>query len=211
MIIVQLLKMADEDKVKQTVNVDDNTDAPVMSKEQTYDANKANLTKFSGFFITLNSNRKWANDSEETKCFKEAVNTAFNDPSKFVKFKDASHKWSAKYIIDANTEISFERGDPTKPTKNQIHAHVILKIKHRSNLQIDAHALKIAITERCPALNGSFYINNRYFNSPEVNLRNYIQKQTELTNQARERKHIANHADARYIAVKAEPPPMKEQ
>lgn len=203
--------MADDSKPQQSVQVNDNTDAPVMQKEQIYDANKANLTKFSGFFITLNSNRKWANDSEETKCFKQAVNSVMNDPSAFVKFKDANHKWSARYIIDADTEISFERGDPTVPTKNQIHAHVILKIKHRSNLQIDAHALKVAITERCPALNGSFYINNRYFNSPEVNLRNYIEKQSALTKEAREQKHAQKHPDNRYVAVKAPPPQLNQE
>jgi hypothetical protein len=177
-----------------------------MTKEDIYKQNKANLIKFSGFFITLNTNRKWANEADETKCFKEAVNAAFNDPSSFIRFKDPAHKWSAKYIIDAQTEISFERGDPSKPTKNQVHAHVILKIQHRTNVQIDAHALKVAIADKCPALGGSFYVNNRYFNSPEVNLRNYIQKQTELTNKAREQKHAAKHPDNRYVAVKADPP-----
>lgn len=201
--------MAD-DRVKQTVNIDDNLDAPVMQKEQIYDANKANLTKFSGFFLTLNTNRKWANDSAETKCFKDAVNAVMNNPASFIKFKDPNHKWSGKYIIDANTEISFERGDPSKPTKNQVHAHVILKIKHHSNLQIDAHALKVAICDLCPHLSGSFYVNNRYFNSPEVNLLNYIQKQTQLTNQAREQRHFEKSIDNKYVAVKADPPEMKQ-
>lgn len=191
--------------IETNTKVVDNTAAPITAKEKVFEDNKKNLVKQSNWFLTLNSNKRLEGDSPEAEQWMHSVQLAMDNPQNWIKFMIPEDKWDAKSIISADVEISHEIGGKY----HQLHSHCIIKIKHRSSIQVDRHKLKVAILEHCP-FNGA-YVDSKLFYDPTISLQNYIRKQQEQAREYREALAKGKEKDPEGVQIVNEPPPVTDQ
>jgi hypothetical protein len=166
--------------IKTTARVEDNTAAPVMSKAETFEANKKNLVKQSNWFLVANSNKRITGDSPEGERWMNAVQYAMDNPGEWIRFMKEGDAWDAKSVVSCDVEISHEIGGKY----NQLHSHMIIKIQHRSSIQVDRHKLKVCLMEQT-GFNG-LYVDSKLFYDPTITLQAYIRKQADQAKEARE-------------------------
>lgn len=114
----------------------------------------SNKVKQSGFLLTVNSQLKGvrpmdATDQKYRPLLTQAINAVLDDLGPYIKHRqDGEGRWG-KYAFDETKNslvdgiehsIHFEIG----PRTGALHAHVPIKVTHRSNLQLDGQ--KIART-----------------------------------------------------------------
>lgn len=112
---------------------------PRISTSRSYKGTRGADRK-SDFHITVSSNKK-PSSIYDAEALKEAMflaaDAVFNSPEslrRIVRFNIPHHDFDSKYIQDISTEIAPEIG--THPKGGRAHVHILLNIRHRSNLTI---------------------------------------------------------------------------
>lgn len=139
--------------------------------------------KTSSFMITFNPNIscKKVPDQVVRERIKSTIQTVFSNKSlaKLVKFKDYKHSFTKKYIKGVNMEYALEKGSKCGFT----HAHILLKITHRSSVQLKIRELKEEIRYQMnfPSMGldeeRKFYLNVRFVRDNNASVRYYLEKE----------------------------------
>lgn len=106
----------------------------------------------STYFILLNSNESPKNETqiESGKAYMtEIVKYMGDNMESIVQFRDASHEYSSKYINDIKIKFSLEQSKGRKRKdgtysdySGQVHAHILVIIKHKSNIKLSYSELQ---------------------------------------------------------------------
>jgi hypothetical protein len=127
----------------------------------------------SNFFLTINTNQQYKKDDpniqNDIEVFETSIKSVLSKIDDYVTFTEGM--WSDDYIKDVEIDYVIEMG--TK--KNQIHAHIMLKIKHSARIQLDTKKIKSKICSDLGLKN--VYINNRLMKKDSsTNVLDYIHK-----------------------------------
>lgn len=99
-------------------------------------------TKRSNWFFTLSTNKRYKDDDEaienDEACLEEAILEVLENIGNFITVQVAEHSWSSQYIHDVTTDYVIERG----PTTGALHAHILIKVEHTSNIKLDYGKIK---------------------------------------------------------------------
>ena len=125
---------------------------------------------FSGWHIMINSNRYLSD--VETEDFKEGVTHILDNINQFLKFKEEGAKFNRKWIVEANTEAAFERGSH----RNQIHVHALVRIRHKTKLQLDYSKINDYLKSEVESLSNGFKLRIYRFSNPDIILQQYLNK-----------------------------------
>jgi hypothetical protein len=109
---------------------------------------------YSGYFITINTNRKARDEDHETHVSQRL------DRTLQVFFSDADYiaaasnfNWSqdkhrlSEYLDFDNTKTEWQVEVGTNKYGSRVHAHVIAQFHHQSNFWLDTHKLNATLTE----------------------------------------------------------------
>jgi hypothetical protein len=99
-------------------------------------------TKRSNWFFTLSTNKRYKDDDEaienDEACLEEAIVEVLENIGDFMTVQVADHSWSNKHIHDVTTDYVIERG----PTTKALHAHILIKVEHTSNIKLEYGKIK---------------------------------------------------------------------
>lgn len=152
-------------------------DNPVQKK-----TGKTTKYKRSNFHVTVNTNKRYAPNSEELKTQSINLKKAAKKMTKskrignFIQVMNPKHIYSEKYVRNIKTLGAVERGSKY----NQLHLHLGVSIKHRSQVRMNIPELRKWFTEKMGGTN--VHVNVRGFpgrRNPLDILKNYINKNTE--------------------------------
>ena len=126
----------------------------------------------SNFLLTINTNQQYKTNDQHLKndieFFENTIKNILNNIDQYINIGD---KWDDDFIKDVDVDYIIERG--TK--KGQIHAHILIKIKHLSKIQLDYKKIKTKIQKDLGL--PSIYLNNRLIkNSGSDNIVDYLNK-----------------------------------
>ena len=135
--------------------------------------------KHSGWSITINTNIKPKTDEESYalgKQLSQAVRKLLSHEGlqQIVRFKEEGHEYNSQYIADIKSKFAIELG--RNKYGGRIHTHIMLKIKHRSNIALDYRRAKELIIEYMdnPAIRNIML--NAKLTRNTLNLEEYIEK-----------------------------------
>lgn len=103
--------------------------------------NKKKRERQSNYHILINTNKRPSTDADAEKmvnALEKAVDTVFKDPrslERMIRFNIPRQHFDERYIQD----ISVTHGPEVGSLQGRVHTHVILKIKHTSNITV-AHS-----------------------------------------------------------------------
>jgi hypothetical protein len=119
---------------------------------------RAAKVKRSAFFLTISTNQRYAEDDpnieNDEAVFEESIQSVLQDMGKYIRFRADGHSWTSGKIQSVEVDYTVERG-----RTNQIHTHILIKIKHDSNIQLDYGAIKKKICDDLGLDN--LYVNNK--------------------------------------------------
>jgi hypothetical protein len=118
---------------------------------------KAPKIKRSAFFLTISTNQRYAVDDpnieNDEEVFEDSIKGVLENLGKYVRFRADGHSWTSGKIQSVEVDYTVERGKT-----NQIHTHILIKIKHDSNIQLNYGAIKEKIC-------GDLGLDNVYMNN----------------------------------------------
>jgi hypothetical protein len=137
-------------------------------------------TRYSVYMITINTNKRYGNSgqrlSDATAKLEKAANsflTKFED-GRFVSFyQDEEAKWDSKWIKSVRTRAAIEKGD----NANQLHLHMMIKIKHKTRVQLKYKPIKDFFVKKLGIGNIYMFV-NRYKKDTKIEdvLNKYLKK-----------------------------------
>lgn len=106
----------------------------------------------STYFILLNSNESPKNETqvESGRAYMTEIVQYLGDNMKdVIEFRDSSHEYSSEYVQDINIKFSLEQSRGRKKKDGtysdyagQVHAHILVTIRHKSNIKISYAGLQ---------------------------------------------------------------------
>jgi hypothetical protein len=107
---------------------------------------KKEKLKYSHWFITLSTNQRYKEDDpnkeSDSEIFEEVIQDILQNVPKYVKMPEGE-TWSKEKIEEVDCDFTIEWGSTT----NALHCHALVKIKHRSRLQLDYASIKEKVKE----------------------------------------------------------------
>jgi hypothetical protein len=97
----------------------------------------------SNFFITLNLNQQYhkdehkANIDNDMEVFDDLINEMLKNIDQYIKLPDGVH-YNDDTVKDVSADYVIEVGN----IKKQVHAHIMLKFKHFTKIQLDYLKIK---------------------------------------------------------------------
>jgi len=133
--------------------------------------------KHSNFFLTINTNQRFRirdeRDVQEVQefanRFKDTLTHIFDNIQQYLKVPEDS-EWNRKYFENINVESAVERS----PDTDTVHAHILIKVDHRTKVQLDYDAIKNYILEQMGLPN--IHLFNRVYFDTHATLEDYIFK-----------------------------------
>lgn len=126
--------------------------------------------KISRFFVTINTQQT---STKYREGLAKAWTYVFDHLIQFLKFREGHEQKISKKEGQSELEIG--------PDQKRIHLHSIVKIYHRSNLQLD-RAKIVKYIEESIQLEG-IYFNIKFIRDPDATLQFYIRKQYAVANE----------------------------
>jgi hypothetical protein len=118
---------------------------------------KAPKVKRSAFFLTISTNQRYAKDDpnieNDEEVFEDSIKDILENLGQYLRFRADGHSWASGQIHSVEVDYTVERG-----RTNQIHTHILIKIKHNSNIQLDYGLIKAKIC-------GDLGLENVYMNN----------------------------------------------
>jgi hypothetical protein len=104
-----------------------------------------NPERHSGYLITISTNVRPKNDREAEEvsdCLRDTLEELLEAEGlrEVIDFRKRGHKFTSDFVDDVNSEFVIEIG--RMPRGRRVHAHVLIMIKHRSNLRLDYTKLR---------------------------------------------------------------------
>lgn len=138
---------------------------------------KSEKTKTSTFLITINSNvTRSSNKKYElvNRRFDKLIETMLEEDKfpYFIKFNKVEPDYSKIKEVESSFVVV-----PEGPIRKMLHAHIMTKITHNSNIQIDPAKIRTYITKHLKSLEvGDIHVNIKYIRNTQVNLEKYLTK-----------------------------------
>lgn len=106
-------------------------------------------SKYSCFLVTINTNQRYKADDQymesDSEFFENIVRTEILEKlPDYVNVMQEGHSWSNDHIDGVDVDYILERGEKY----NALHAHILIKIKHRSKVQLNYKTMKQRVVER---------------------------------------------------------------
>lgn len=149
----------------------------VKGKQQIIDkVEKNQKTKSSNFFLTINTNQQYGKDAENLQndldVFEDSVKEVLNNIDQYITLP-AGVLFNEETIKDVDVEYVIEVGGK----KHQIHTHIIIRIDHYTNVQLDYNSIKQKIKNDLGLDN--LYVNNKLIrNRGFKDITEYLNKYT---------------------------------
>lgn len=106
---------------------------------------KQAVPKKSNFLITINTNKSYKKDDphleSDSVFFEEKVKEMLNNLPNFLRFPEGD--WTENKIKDVDVDYVVEHGN----AKGMLHGHVLIKVQHFSNLQVNFTKVKEYLRE----------------------------------------------------------------
>ena len=97
--------------------------------------------KQTNFLLTINTNQQYKEDDKnldnDIEIFDHTINNLLSNINDYIKLPE-NDKWDNNKIKDVNIDYTVEKG----LKKNEIHVHIMLKIKHFTKIQLDYDKIK---------------------------------------------------------------------
>jgi hypothetical protein len=131
--------------------------------------------KTSNFFLTINTNQQYQQDDpnlqNDIAVFEECIKNILSNINNYVNISEGI--WDDEHVNDVDIDYVIELG----PVKKHIHAHIMIKIKHRTKLMLDLQKIKSKILSDLGLKN--IYMNNKLMKKDSsTNVLDYIHKYT---------------------------------
>ena len=144
----------------------------------------------SQFFILMNSNERTHNKIERESSreyMKSIIRYMGENVWQFIDFKDSSHIFDTTHVKSVNIKFALEAGKGRKKKdgtysdySGQVHAHVLMTIKHVSNIQLNNQKLNDLLQ---PLFN-EYYTHDGFVNGkwiPSSKIQDYMTKSSEFS------------------------------
>lgn len=139
--------------------------------------NKKPRLHHSNYYITINTNQRFLGTEEEYEPFIEKFQNTIDKVlmsdsglRQIIKFKDNEASFTTQFIDSINPEGVVEKS----PNNNTIHAHILLKINHRTLITLDYDKIKKEIQEDMGLKN--VYLHVKLYRNPTDQLEDYLKK-----------------------------------
>jgi hypothetical protein len=131
--------------------------------------------KTSNFFLTINTNQQYKendpNLQNDIAVFEECIKNILSNINEYVNISEGI--WDDEHINDVDIDYVIELGT----IKRHIHAHIMIKIKHRAKLMLDYKKIKSKVLQTLGLKN--IYVNNKLMKKDSsTNVLDYINKFT---------------------------------
>lgn len=147
-----------------------------------------NPERNSGYLITVSTNIRPKNDAEAeevSECLRETLEELLEAEGlrEVIDFRKRGHRFTSDFVDDVNSEFVIEIG--RMPRGRRVHAHVLLLIKHRSNLRLNYNKLRAFINDtlgdgRCPQFVRA-YVQVKFLKGV-FDIKKYLRKELERAN-----------------------------
>jgi hypothetical protein len=101
--------------------------------------------KQSNFLLTINTNQQYKDDDEhldnDIEVFDSTIKDLLNNVEQYINLPEMD-KWDDQFIKDIDIDYVLERGQK----KEQLHIHILFKIKHHTKIQLNYDKIKNKIT-----------------------------------------------------------------
>lgn len=124
--------------------------------------------KNSSFLLTINTNIA---DPRIKEPLRRATNWMFENLNQFLTFRNARAEQGLNLIDNIIIESAIEQGNKL----HRIHLHSLIKIEHRTNLQLNLPKLRKYFEDALDLPN--LHINVQYIKDTTFSIRKYISKQ----------------------------------
>ena len=128
----------------------------------------------SNFLLTINTNQQYKDTDEgltnDISIFEDTIKDILNSIENYVNLPEG-HKWDDDTIKDVDIDYTIERGT----IKNQLHIHILFKIKHFTKIQLNYQKIKDKIKKDL-GLNNVYMYNKLVRNSGNDNILQYLEK-----------------------------------
>ena len=126
------------------------------------------------FLLTINTNQQYKETDEnldnDIEIFETTINNILNNVDQYINLP-AGDKWDDATIKDVEIDYTIERGT----IKNQLHIHILFKIKHFTKVQLNYQKIKDKIKSDL-GLNNIYLYNKLIRNSGNDNIIDYLNK-----------------------------------
>ena len=97
--------------------------------------------KQTNFLLTINTNQQYKDDDEnlqnDIEVFDTTIKEILNSIDQYINLPETD-KWDDKFIKDFDIDYVLERGQK----KGQLHIHILFKIKHFTQIQLNYDKIK---------------------------------------------------------------------
>ena len=149
----------------------------IKLKGKVQDMNKVvknEKAKYSNFLLTINTNQQYKEGDEnmenDIEVFENCIKEVLSSAEQYIKLPEGV-EWNDDNIKDVDIDYVIEKG--TK--KNQIHVHILFKIKHTTKVLLDYPKIKKKICDDL-GLDNVYMLNKLVKNSGDINILEYINK-----------------------------------
>jgi hypothetical protein len=130
--------------------------------------------KQTNYLLTINTNCQYKDGDkhldDDIEIFNESINDLLNHIDSYVRLPETD-KWNDDFIKNCDIDYTIERGT----IKNQLHIHIMIKIRHNTKIQLDYEKIKNKICSDLGLKN--VYMYNRLLKpSQSENIIDYINK-----------------------------------
>lgn len=110
------------------------------------------------FLFTVSTNQRYPesdpNIDNDMEFFEDVIADICNNLSKYIIMKEEDKPWNTQNIKDADVTYNVELGPKTR----QLHAHILIKMKHNTKLHLNYTAIREKLCEEL-GLNNVFASN----------------------------------------------------
>ena len=154
------------------------TDKPeikIKGSKQDFQKKEKNVKpKYSNFLLTINTNKQYKDDDPHLKndadIFEDTINDILKHINEYINLPE-SVIWNNKIIEDVDIDYVVEKGN----IKGQLHTHILFKIKHHTNIQLNYNKIKEKIKNDLDLTNIYMY-NKLVRNNGSQNIMDYLEK-----------------------------------
>ena len=129
--------------------------------------------KSSNFYLTINSNQSYKLKPDglenDTEVFEDVIKDVLANLNDYVTLPNGV-EWDDNTIRDVNIDYVIEKGS----NKGFLHSHILIKIKHTTNVKLDFKKIKTKIFTDLGLKN--IYMKNYVSKNNDQNILQYINK-----------------------------------
>ena len=130
--------------------------------------------KQTNYLLTINTNQQYKNNDEnlenDIEVFNDTIDNILSNIDEYIKLPDGD-TWNDKLIKSCDIDYTIERGT----IKNQLHIHIMFKIKHFTKIQLDYTKIKQKISTDL-GLNNIYMYNRLLKYNESENVQDYLLK-----------------------------------